>query len=299
MRFRVAFLLALALFCPVAWAQVPKFTIVSITADPPGPHAPGAKFKIKVAVRNDGDTIPAGRRFDFVFTTPDALAIAPPTGTPALFFGYCPGATPANMVCQCFAAWEKGQTVELQTEVTVGSSARGNVTVTFTVKSGTVSETSTQTMQIALGGPELVPDAVFNKYNDHPPGTQLSGRRLEFHPRVFNAGSVISQGGISLNLQLSGGLSCQWFPSGFTWQPPVPIVVRPETFEYFFSFDSGGLSLKVNEPGFQSIFITISGGGDVDPSNNTKTFSFEVVPSDPDPLNRLDRTEELAEILGR
>lgn len=285
------------LCCPVAIAQVPKFTIVSMTREPPGPIPPGGKFKLKVTVRNDGDTIPAGRRFDFAFTTPDALAIGQPTGTPALFFGFCPGATPITMVCQCFAAWEKGQTVEMETEVTAGSGARGAVTVTFRVTSGSVSDTATTTVQIALAGPDLLPDAGLGSFESDPPKTQIRGRVQALSPFVTNAGTTTSSGPITLKVQLSGGTEFYLDNSGSltrTLDEAIAPGMRG-------SFRSVGdrIILAFKETGVQSIFLTVSGGGDVEPSNNTKTIQFEVIRDEADALTRLELGNKLAEILGR
>lgn len=278
------------LCCPVAIAQVPKFTIVSITRESPGPIPPGGKFKLKVTVRNDGDTIPAGRRFDFAFTTPDALAIGQPTGTPALFFGFCPGATPINMVCQCFAAWEKGQTVEMETEVTAGSGARGAVTVTFQVRSGAVSETVSITVQIALAGPDLVPDL------SHSPPDQIRGRLGFLYAFLKNIGTMPTEGQANLTITLSAGVNFLSDLSGVKTLT-CPGVILPRDQCTFTTFH--GLTMRFDEVGVQSIVLTASGGGDVEPSNNIKTFQFQVAREDPDPLNRLDVTQKLAEILGR
>ncbi len=289
-----AFTLALSvivavLCCPPVQAQVPKFTIISITTDPPGPHEPGTKFKIKVNVRNDGDTIPAGRRFDFVFSTANALAIGQPTGTPALFFGYCPGSTPINVVCQCFAAWEKGQTVEMETEVTIGSTAFGPMTVTFQVRSGSVSETATAAVHVIFRGPDLI---VYS--NDVPVGPQRRGGAKCFDTFLWNVGNLPTQGPFTLKIEPSGGVSffrneslgVMTLSGSFS----IPAVEMRRFGAGCFGFESVGL---------QAVYLTVSGGGDLNPSNNLLTIQFEVIREDPDPLNRLSVTNKLAEILGR
>ncbi len=292
MQWKVAFALVIAiLVSSAAMAQVPKFTIVSITTDPPGPLAPGAKFKIKVKVRNDGDTIPAGRRFDFIFTSPNAVAIAIPTGTPALFFGYCPGATPNSMVCLCFAAWEKGQTVEMETEVTVGNNARGTVTVSFEVKSGAASATGSITVQIVLAGPDLVPDINVDLKDEF----QKRGEVANVFPRLKNIGTAPTQGEIKVTIALSEGLEF-WGDDHYRATLTTETVVAPgETYEGFF-FNK---QMRIFHLGIQSIALNVSGGADVDLSNNSKTFKFEVVRELPDHLNRVINLDRLAEVFGR
>jgi hypothetical protein len=169
-----------------------------------------------------------------------------------------------------------------------------------------VSETVSTTVQIALAGPDLVPNLMFSEnYKDIPVTTRRRGTHVPAVPFAVNVGNAPSQGrDITLKVELSGGVDNPYRSDSrvFTMSFFCCCCSGPDTFpilpgESRRRFE--GFPLLLTETGPQSIFLTISGGGDVNPSNNTMTFPFEVVREDPDPLNRLDNTQKLAEILGR
>lgn len=274
-------------------AQTPKFTIVSMATDPPGPHPPGSKFKIKVVVRNDGDTIPAGRGFVFIFSTAYALAIGQPSGTPALFFGYCPGSTPHAMACQCFAAWEKGQTAEMETEVTAGGTVSGDTTVTFEVKSGTTSERKDLTITFdppKPAGPDLVPETevMHGTYGREP--RMREGDKFLIQAFVRNDGTVKSEGEIQGEVLLPFGMSHTSGPRDFI------IYGAIDPGKYGDPRPTSLFGVKADFQAFRpTIRVIISGGGDVRLDNNEKTVEFVIEPKIPDPLVRI--AEELGRIL--
>lgn len=309
MRQTSLMLLLFALLCaPMARADI-KFTIVRMSTDATGPVAPGGEFTVVVEVRNDGDPIPRDAQgFKFGFSSSDDVSIGQPTGTPAEFHGYCPNATEKNQACECYAAFQNGQTMTSQAKVKVGPNAKGTVTITYTVSRGTESASQSVTVQIAAGA---APDATLTitpKYlkNVSKLGPleafELAkapivavGEQIFVEVEVKNIGNAATSGQLVVVVNLQAGVWKERTPSqvpsdvcsDFVVHPSMLVathtsnrVVPPnDSITLCFAIDLAGA--PSTDPFATRSNTTLNGsvaaGGDVNASNNSYSTTLSVV----------------------
>ena len=180
-----------------------------------------------------------------------------------------------------------GGTVTTTFTVQVPPSAAAGTSIPFltTIRFASESMAFDVAIRIAVAGPDLRPSFALI---GGP--TAVRGRVLTLEISVDNEGAARTEGEFMITVTRSTGVrfrgsgdsAVRTFKSQVAVAPGDfwPSVLAPV-------WASIQVPVELLNAGPQSVVITVSGGSDVNSSNNTKSFDFNVLADDPDPLIRV------------